>query len=631
MANPVSDEYLEMRVKALHKRLASTRLKARGLEATTARLQQSLRWSTVSVVETTIHGKAVRIVTTNDAQFYKIMQQSSHTFLLPGEVLGSRPVYVYGPKEPKKRPPRQTIHAEQLGANDARRMGGSGGRIATSNAGCTDRCISLIREEFPEYQHVNPARTSPDPHIHVTPIASGLPEGLVHAGPPSHSVSFGSVSGRPAASERMTAATHVNSGAAADVERAAERVKHIRDPRAMTRATVAADHAVGATRRGFKARTLVIGIKAWGAARKVGKMLFMCFVPLKTLDVVIEVAMALWDREREKEQRKRREKQRTLNFLFIEGRAKIESGIQTFASSEPSVQQFMNAWDRNKNYNGFQYARIRATLDVVTHRPMFSGSGDAIESLTTYSLVSLNVFGTSAAHDFLMEDIGEEKELEKTDEDIVALFKKGQMYPKSLRKTVRRRTLSYTIVPPLLSPFDIVVTKLNNLFLDIANFIAWFSNSEESALDRIRSLNFTYHWDEQLNLSLEFPDPLNAPVCKYCLSYLYAAAKQLSRHPLEQQDLEGNPENPMKGWKRRFWLLMWVLEGENTRHGKNFSYFAGQVKRLVRQGHGDSEISAAIEELYIGARAIWYDLERIERNLYKSEYYYLGPQYKPSE
>jgi hypothetical protein len=33
-------------------------------------------------------------------------------------------------------------------------------------------------------------------------------------------------------------------------------------------------------------------------------------------------------------------------------------------------------------------------------------------------------------------------------------------------------------------------------------------------------------------------------------------AKLLSRHPLEQQDLVGNLEDPRKGWQRRLLLLM---------------------------------------------------------------------------
>jgi hypothetical protein len=186
------------------------------------------------------------------------------------------------------------------------------------------------------------------------------------------------------------------------------------------------------------------------------------------------------------------------------------------------------------------------------------------------------------------------------------------------------------MVPPLLTPYDIVVVKINNLFLDIACFCAQFSGMDETFVDNFE-FNYTYRWDEQFLVTLEFPQPLNPPVCEYCLAYLHYAAKQLSGHPLQQQDLEGNLEDPRKGWLRRFWLLNSLVEADRTRYGRNFSYFAAQIKSLVKRERQDTDVAAAIDMLYTGARAILYDLERIERDLKKPEYFYLGPQYKPVE
>jgi hypothetical protein len=162
MPGSVSDEFLERRAKALHRRLAIGQLAERGLEATANRLKRSLRWSTVSVVETTVNGKAIRIITTNDPTFYRLLKQTPHKLLLPGEVLGSQPTLVYGPKEPNERPPRQRIHAEQLGVNDAVQIGGDSGRVASSNRGCKRQCVALLKEIFPTFRHVNPANMEPD-------------------------------------------------------------------------------------------------------------------------------------------------------------------------------------------------------------------------------------------------------------------------------------------------------------------------------------------------------------------------------------------------------------------------------------------------------------------------------------
>src|SRR5262249_44775828 len=91
--------------------------------------------------------------------------------------------------------------------------------------------------------------------------------------------------------------------------------------------------------RGFKARSPNIGVSAWGGARTGGKVLVMCFVPLTVLDVVIEVAMRLWDRDREKEARKRREKQRALEAVFKEGGSWIDQAIGK--KPPPSLQQLI--------------------------------------------------------------------------------------------------------------------------------------------------------------------------------------------------------------------------------------------------------------------------------------------------
>lgn len=55
------------------------------------------------------------------------------------------------------------------------------------------------------------------------------------------------------------------------------------------------------------------------------------------LEVVLKVAMSLWDREREKEERKRREKQRALEAVFEADRKTgvLQKGIGV-PSSPPS-------------------------------------------------------------------------------------------------------------------------------------------------------------------------------------------------------------------------------------------------------------------------------------------------------
>ena len=77
-------------------------------------------------------------------------------------------------------------------------------------------------------------------------------------------------------------------------------------------------------------------------------------------------------------------------------------------------------------------------------------------------------------------------------------------------------------------------------------------------------------------------------------------------------------------------MLNHLLEGKGySKHGKNFSYLANQMPRLVKNSNVDPTLKEAMNELYVGARMIWYDLERIERNLKEPEYFYMGGEFTP--
>src|SRR5262249_42733310 len=152
-----------------------------------------------------------------------------------------------------------------------------------------------------------------------------------------------------------------------------------------------------------------------------------CFVPLKVLDVVLEVAMRLWERNREKEARKRREKQRALEAVFKEGGSWIDRAMRkkpppslpqlierNILNNASLQEQFLTNWDRSKDFPGFQYARVRAIVRIETFRNM---RGEDIESLTSYSAESREVYATNVGWDFELEDVGGEQEVETTEAD----------------------------------------------------------------------------------------------------------------------------------------------------------------------------------------------------------------------
>jgi hypothetical protein len=401
---------------------------------------------------------------------------------------------------------------------------------------------------------------------------------------------------------------------------------------------------LGATSVAPKAKSLTIGIKAWKVVRSVGRVAVWC---LKVLDkllpggFLLDIALALLEREREKEERKRREKQKALEAVFklennitagqfrfdkkLEEETKVQSLIQSKILNNAALfDEFVQDWDNNRKFMGFLYARVNAELHIEGYRDLMTNKDT--EAFTTYTVTSLEVNSTSWAHDFDWTEIGEEKEVKKTESDIKRLIENGVLYPEFFKKLVKRKRLKYTLVPPLFTPFDIVVTKINNLFLDMVIVIDSFHRT--GGIANFTGFNYKCSWNEQFSVALEFPHPLNESTCRYCLSYLHWAAGTLSQHPLAAQDLEGNLEDPRKGWRRRFGLLMRLLEGQDTRDKKNFSFVAGRIKELVKGSGKSEEVVSALEELYMGARAIWYDLERIEANISKTQYYYFGPSYQ---
>ena len=163
MPPPLPDQELVRRVADLHVQLEKHRLARRGLDFTDVRFRKAKGWTTVSVVEANTPQGTSWIITTNDSTYYRYLSEERAKFLRPGELLGSRPTLVYGPTELGKRPPRQRIHGEQLGVNDARALGARSGRIATSNLGCDELCVSLLREDFPTFRHLNPVRPGTQP------------------------------------------------------------------------------------------------------------------------------------------------------------------------------------------------------------------------------------------------------------------------------------------------------------------------------------------------------------------------------------------------------------------------------------------------------------------------------------
>ncbi|HEX5151230.1 MAG TPA: SpvB/TcaC N-terminal domain-containing protein [Parafilimonas sp.] len=107
--------------------------------------------STVSVVEGILKGTRTRIITVTNSRAYKLLSEGN--ILAKGEILGSKPGFMNWTGFRN----RFALHAEQIGVNDASRLGMKSGTIGTSNLGC-EVCQSAIEEFFPGFVHLNPKR-----------------------------------------------------------------------------------------------------------------------------------------------------------------------------------------------------------------------------------------------------------------------------------------------------------------------------------------------------------------------------------------------------------------------------------------------------------------------------------------
>jgi hypothetical protein len=258
----------------------------------------------------------------------------------------------------------------------------------------------------------------------------------------------------------------------------------------------------------------------------------------------------------------------------------------------------MRRWDEDPSFSGFLYARVMADMISDSRQRNF------VQKVT-------------------VSDTYFEHATELTHNN----------YPQVRSVT---SVLRYTMYPPYLTPFDIVLTKVTNLFIDTLYFAGTFNNDGEGFVQKFSDLGGIRHnetYEQQYEGVFEFTGPLVAARCEYCLKYLHWAAGRLSQHAVTVEDLEGNLENPEKGLRRRIRILVKLLEGKGSGQGYsgNFARFAEYLNRLVKDGSETPETRNAMAELYLGARAIWVDLLRIERNMRKPEYFYYGPNFKPGK
>lgn len=386
-------------------------------------------------------------------------------------------------------------------------------------------------------------------------------------------------------------------------------------------------------------KLLAVGRAGFRATRWLAGVAFAMYLmpPLKLWEWALEMGFRVLDdllAYRHAKQRSDRRKDQALRSVFENQGNALGTLIVAHVTTDQQYDKLLDAWNTNPRIVGFVYSRISAVIEEEVFRG--GAKNVEIEKVTRYRPLKVEVQPTSSYHDFTVEAIGEAVEVafKKADDKYIddAIRKNdledGVLYARRDVKYLRRYRLKYTIQTPAITPFDIVIIKTNNLFMDLLAFTSSFA-AARPVLELV-SANFQETYQERIGIDLEFPAPLKASACDYCLSYLNWTARQLSEHQIREVDIHGGLEAPRIGWERRRDILWRLLMGRgSTKYGKNFEFFVDQMSRIVDRTKLDAEARAIATELEACAWILLADLRRLERSqMIMPEYYYFGPSYR---
>lgn len=150
------DDKLIARSKAIFEKAAAAYLKDAGKPVTPGAIARMKREMTIGVLQGERNGQLVTKVAVQDPKFQKFVEP----LLGPGEELVEA---IVAPRlNARTGLPNKTgyitVHSEQVLAMDAVDQGLQNARVATSNNGCLDLCVSNIGENYQNVRHVNPSK-----------------------------------------------------------------------------------------------------------------------------------------------------------------------------------------------------------------------------------------------------------------------------------------------------------------------------------------------------------------------------------------------------------------------------------------------------------------------------------------
>jgi RHS repeat-associated protein len=154
----LSDHALVARSKAIFEKVATSILRAEGKQVTEGAIRAMKKHITIGVLQGHKNGKLVTGVTVQDPKYadqVRAALASSEEFVAPIAA-----IRINARTGLANKTGYANVHSEQTLAGWSRDVNLISPRVATSNNGCQNLCISNLSANFPEVRHVNPSKNS---------------------------------------------------------------------------------------------------------------------------------------------------------------------------------------------------------------------------------------------------------------------------------------------------------------------------------------------------------------------------------------------------------------------------------------------------------------------------------------
>ncbi|MBB3020800.1 hypothetical protein FHR70_003888 [Microvirga lupini] len=400
--------------------------------------------------------------------------------------------------------------------------------------------------------------------------------------------------------------------------------------------------------------------------KTIGKVAVGLFIPLTKLEILLELALWLYDWDQRRRKADEREWRRIYAFLFesaapiadpFAGQYQPAIGgwiwdtMNARLNNERDPQNFVQwvrEWDRNRKWLGFVYVGVAGGLTRQEHVPRISSADKAPHPIRYWAGEMKFDFKTWSKEDNRSKKEGPTRELGPEHPDnLFTLGEFGDPFKKPENKDMtrwaaanqsrsdylyrdveeRRMSISVTSPTPILTPFDYLSFKCKDLMVEILRFISRFDEYFQIMAPFSRETFFTKYWYE----GGTFPDPIDSDSAHYCLKKLYALITALEAHTPQQK------ETAQAGLERRRQIIADIVRPNRT--SNDLSDIDKRLYRLARDLNYTSyrpvqdpdlayltneHLSALTSDILGDARRIYADITSGKDSPRSLEYRYIG-------